>query len=198
MHFMGDDTGDLPGAINPVDPFNLPALLITLFHVIPVPVARITEVDPTLGIHREVIGRIESFPLIVTSKHRNHSILFSPGHPTVPALTGHQVSLVIKKKPIRSPGGSAEDMHDPGRVTAHDPIISNIGEIHIARRMPCGAFGESNSALEFELRHIRNLGIHARRTYEKKGGQEAVEFHIQILLRWQRGGKQDWRKAFQA
>ena len=45
MYFVRDDTADPAGGINPVYPFDLPALFIELLQVVPVSIAWITEVD---------------------------------------------------------------------------------------------------------------------------------------------------------
>src|SRR5262249_29107770 len=119
--------------------------LVLEFALFATDVARIAEVDVSLGIERQVVGAIEHLVLVLVGERLDLAVFSDTDAPIaagVRSLASDQSTLAVELQPVRSPGRIAEHRRFAGRwVVFHNPI-ADIAEVNAAVGSLARAFGE--------------------------------------------------------
>jgi hypothetical protein len=116
------DAGHLPHGIDAIDAFK------AQLHALARTVTGIGKIDPPLGIHAEIIRRVEALPLKTIRQNGDATILLGAGHATQARLTSHEASFLIKEQTV---GGIVPE-HRRAAFRVHAIDVLTIREVERA------------------------------------------------------------------
>src|SRR5262249_24334997 len=115
---------DLPGLrINTVDGFLQQKLTLVSFIISHAAVSRVGEPYATVGMHDNIVGRIEGFPLPLLRKNRKLSVVFEAHHAARRMFAGKQPPFPVESISIRVVGGFAK--------LTNVPIVIKPAALHV-------------------------------------------------------------------
>src|SRR5712691_333147 len=106
-------------------------------------VGRVGEPDAAVGMHHDIVGRVEPLALELVRNHRDRAVVFVANHAPAPVLAGKLAALVVESVSVAVAGGIAEHGH---AVVVFDPahlyVVGNVAPHQIApHAVPGRAFG---------------------------------------------------------
>ena len=94
---------------------------------------RIGEPDRTVGLHDDVVGRIEPPALPGVHQHGDRAVMFGAGDAPGQMFAGHEPALPVARIAVGMIGGFAPRRREAGRlVPAHDAIVGGVAPQQIA------------------------------------------------------------------
>ncbi len=146
---IGDDRGDLAGlGVDPIDLAAVDLLRGAISFVVGVDaVGGVGEPDGVVGLHHDVIGRIQPSAVPLFRDDGNRAVDFGSGDAAREMLAGDQPALIVDGVAVRIIGGLAEDRDVARRLDEpHHAIVRNVRPDEIAARgEPGRAFGPTRS-----------------------------------------------------
>ncbi|KPW88171.1 hypothetical protein ALO79_200278 [Pseudomonas syringae pv. castaneae] len=111
---------------------------------------RVGEPDAVVGLHHDVIGRVQRLARKAFSQHRGAAVVLGAGDAPPAMLTDQQTTLTVAGHAIGLVRGLAKHAQAPcGLVPAHDAIVGQVGEQQESTiGEPCRAFCPAQAATE--------------------------------------------------
>ena len=116
-----------PGArVQPVDPGRLLLLLLASLVVGLNAVGRIGEPDRPVGLHDDVVGRVQALALEAVGEHRHFAVEFGAQDAAVVMRAGDQTTLAVARLAVGKAGRLAEDLDAAALRPTHDPVVRDV------------------------------------------------------------------------
>ena len=123
-----------------VGAFDRISVLVKQLHVNAIAVPRVGEEDKTLGIHGDIVRRVESLTFEAISQNPDGAVDFRSCHWAIAALfsffTREETSLQIENQPIGMPGRSSFNPRFAGVIAPNNGIARYIREEDVTVRAP--------------------------------------------------------------
>src|SRR5262249_33617746 len=100
LQLPAEDARDLAVRVDAVDALNGLALLVEDLHAGAVAVARVGEVDPALGVEREVVRRVVALALVAVGEDGDLAVGLGAGDAAEVRLAGEQPALLVEEQAV--------------------------------------------------------------------------------------------------